>query len=92
MSIIFLKPEEADRRLLFCNNLRDIVRNGPVTASELSKRTGISTATIHNYMRGSTYPDDKKIELLADGLGVTVDDLFDDTYAPWKFGMSIEDE
>ena len=86
MAVIFLKPEEADRRLLFCNNLRDLVRNGPVNALTLAKKTGLSTKTIYSYMRGNTYPDDEKIQRLADGLGVTVDDLFDDTYAPWKFG------
>lgn len=88
--IEFLKPEEADRRLLFCDNFRYLIRHGPVNATELSKRTGISPYMINSYARGKTFPDDDRIKELADGLGVTVDDLFDETYAPWKFGGNIE--
>lgn len=89
--IIFLKPEEADRRLLFCNNLRDVIRNGPVGVTELSKRIGVSTSIIYSYMRGKTFPSDERIVELANGLGVTVESLFDDTYAPWKFSDSTND-
>lgn len=92
MSIIILKPEEADRRLLFCNNLRDLIRNGPIGAGEVSEKTGLSVPTIHGYMKGRVFPSDEKIEKLADALGVSVDDLFDDTYAPWKFGQVIDEE
>lgn len=88
----FLKSEEADRRLLFCNNLRDIVRHGAVGAVELATKIGVSPSTIYSYMRGTTYPNDSRIQELADGLGITVDDLFDDTYAPWKFGEHIDGE
>ena len=84
--IVYLKPEEANRRLLFCNNLRDIVRNGPIGAVELAKRTGLSVTTVYNYMKGRTFPSDEHIKILADGLEVTVEDLFDDTYTPWAFG------
>lgn len=88
--ITFLKPEEADRRLLFCDNFRYLIRSGPVNATELSKRTGISTHILNSYARGKTFPSDEVIKQLAEGLGVTVDDLFDETYAPWKFGGNIE--
>ena len=89
--MIFLKTEEANKRLLFCDNLRHLVRNGPVGITELSKRTGFSSKTIRGYMKGIVFPSDDKIDRLADGLGVTKYDLFDDTYAPWKFGESIEE-
>lgn len=90
--MIFLKPEEANRRLLFCNNLRDVVRNGPIGAVELAEKLGVSSSTIYGYMRGKVFPDDDRIQELADGLGVTVEFLFDDTYAPWKFGEKIDEE
>ena len=90
--MIFLKPEEANRRLLFCNNLRDMLRNGPITPAELSKRTGIGITMIYGYMRGRTFPSDDKIQQLADGLGCTVDDLFDDSCPPWIHGSSVTHE
>ena len=86
MHVMILSEEEANRRLVFCNNLRDIVRNGPIGAVELAKRTNFSVGTIYSYMRGNVLPSDDKIEQLADALGVTRDDLFDETNAPWKFG------
>lgn len=91
MGIVISKPEEANRRLLFCNNLRDIIRHGPIGVAELSKITGFSTVTIYNYYYGTTFPPEDRIQILADALGVTVNDLFDDTNAPWKFAENMKD-
>lgn len=91
MSIVILKQEEADRRLLFCNNLRDLIRNGPIGVTELSKLTGFSIPTIYNYYYGTTFPPEDRIQKIAEALSVTVDDLFDDTYAPWKFAENMKD-
>ena len=88
--ITIMKPEEARRRLIFSNNLRYLIHNGPVGAIELAKKIGVSTSTVYGYSRGPAFPTEERIQQIADGLGVTVDDLFDDTYAPWKFGESIE--
>lgn len=81
-----LKNEEARRASLFSNNLRFIVRNGPVTRSMLAKRVGVTPNTIGQYMLGRVFPNEERIQQIAAGLGITVDELFDDTYAPWKFG------
>ena len=88
MSIKIFKPDEARRRILFSNNLRDMIRHGPISATKLADKLGVTVTTVYNYTRGKSYPDDDRIEEIAVALGCTVDDLFDDTYAPWKFGES----
>ena len=82
------KNDEANRRVLFCNNLRFMIRNGPVGRSEVAIKTGINPSTISSYMLGRTFPSEDRIKQIADALGCSVDELFDDTYAPWKFGAT----
>ena len=90
--MMFLSNEEANRRLLFCNNLRDKLRHGPINPAELSRRTDISVSLIYSYMRGRTFPNEDRIRQLADGLECTVDDLFDGSCPPWIHGSSVERE
>jgi transcriptional regulator with XRE-family HTH domain len=84
----FLTTEEANRRLLFCNNLRDVIRKGPISAAEVAKRIGVATSTVKSYMRGNVFPNEERIQQLADALECTVDDLFDDSDKPWEFKIS----
>ena len=86
MKFQIMKPEEANRRVLFCNNLRYMLNNGPINHTELAKRLGLSYASIISYSKGRTFPNDERIRQIADALECTVEDLFDETYAPWKFG------
>lgn len=88
--ITIFKPEEAQRRLIFTNNLRYLLNNGPISAVGLAKKLGVSPKTIYGYSRGPAFPTEERIAQIAEALGVTVDDLFDDTYAPWKFGEPDE--
>lgn len=88
--IKIVSEEEAQRGLLFCNNLRDIVRNGSVKPKEIAAKLGVDVNVVYGYMRGKYYPSDERIEQLATILGVTVDDLFDDSVKPWEHG-SLKD-
>jgi transcriptional regulator with XRE-family HTH domain len=78
--------DEARRIVLFADNLRHIIRTKNISVTKLARQIGISTTMIHQYKSGKSFPNDYIINKLADGLGCTVDDLFDDTYAPWNFG------
>ena len=78
--------EEIKRAALFSNNLRWMLRNGPIKNSELARKIGVSPATIGLYARGRAFPNDERIRQIADALECTVNDLFDDTYIPWNFG------
>jgi transcriptional regulator with XRE-family HTH domain len=81
-----LKNEEAARAALFADNLRYIFRSRNLSKTKVANKLGLSTATIHSYLSGRTYPNEEQICQLADVLECSVDELFDDTYAPWKFG------
>lgn len=84
--IKFLSEEEAQRRLLFADNLKYIMRTKKISIDSVSKKLGVSTAAISKYTKGRTFPDDTRIKELAEALDCTVDDLFDDSYIPWVFG------
>jgi transcriptional regulator with XRE-family HTH domain len=91
MAIKILTTEEANRRVLFCNNLRFILTNGTYKKKDVARKMGITTSTLNKYTLGRVFPSEDRIQKLADVLEITVDDLFDDTYAPWKFGEHIEE-
>ena len=84
--------EEIERGILFSGNLRFMVQNGPINAAEVARRTGLSSALISKYVHGRSHPSEERIEMIAEALECTVDDLFDDTYAPWKFGEPVDEE
>ena len=76
------EPEEAKRRVTFSNNLRYIINNGPLGQAALAKKIGVSQSMISAYARGKTYPNEERIREIADALGCTVDNLFDEMYEP----------
>ena len=78
--------EEANRRLLFVDNLKYIMRTKKIPASRLALKLGVYPYVINDYTRGKVLPDDERIAQIAEALGCTVDDLFDDSYVPWIFG------
>lgn len=84
--IEFLKEEEANRRLLFVDNLRHIMRTKGISANKVAKRMDVSPYTINNYTRGKIMPNDEQLKELAQALECTVDDLFDESYIPWQMG------
>ena len=86
--IQFLPEEEANRRLLFTDNLKYIMRTKKISAVKAADRMGkgVYPTTIYKYMRGEVFPNDEVISALAAALECTVNDLFDDSYLPWVFG------
>lgn len=86
--IKILPEEEANRRLLFADNLKYLIRVKKLSAGKVADRMGkgVYPSTIYSYVRGETFPSDERIAELAVALDCTVDDLFDDSYLPWVFG------
>ncbi len=58
--------------------LREARERKFLTQEELSKRTGISVGTIHNLENGRTKPRLPTVRKLAEGLGVSPEDLIAD--------------
>ena len=81
-----LSDAEANRRLLFVDNLKYILRTKKLGVNKVALRMGVSATTVHDYIKGKVFPDDERIAKLAEALECTVDDLFDDSYLPWVFG------
>ena len=54
----------------FQHRLKESITNAGITASELSKRTGISEANISNYLNGKYVPKTDKCYLMASALSV----------------------
>jgi transcriptional regulator with XRE-family HTH domain len=84
--IKFLPEDEANRRLLFVDNLKYIIRTKKLNANKLALRMGVNPSTICDYTKGRIFPNDERIYQLAAALECSVDDLFDDSYLPWVFG------
>lgn len=86
-----VSEEEARKHLLFRDNLKFMLIAKKVSKLELAKRIGLSQSMITQYTLGRTFPSNERIKQIAAALDCTVEDLFDDSDAPWRFGMSVED-
>lgn len=84
--IEFLQDDEANRRLLFVDNLKYIMRTKKISTNRLAQKLKVYPYVISDYVRGKVFPNDERIAQLAEALECTVDDLFDDSYIPWIFG------
>lgn len=57
----------------FPNRLQSALKENNETAYSLSKKTGVSEATIGRLLKGANRPAETTIRILADGLGITYD-------------------
>ena len=60
---------------IFSNNLDNLLNEKMMTAAELSRKTGISEASLCKYRKGTYLPHGETLNLLADALNVSVDYL-----------------
>ena len=60
---------------MFAENLKAIMKDKGFTVSSLSRKTGIGKSSISQYLSGKNIPTDERKGVLAEALGVTVDDL-----------------
>jgi len=59
------------------SRIKEIRKNKKITQLRLSELTGINRASITQYENGTYEPSIEKLELIANALNVTVQDLFD---------------
>lgn len=64
----------------FKDRLLEAISKRGITAAELSRRTGISEATISQYKSGYAKPKEKKLSLLANALNVS---------PTWLMGLDV---
>lgn len=64
----------------FKDRLSEAISKREMTAAELSRRTGISEATISQYKSGYAKPKEKKLSLLANALNVS---------PTWLMGLDV---
>lgn len=67
----------------FAENLKRLRENKGLSKAELARRVGVSDVTVGDWEKGKISPRMGKVELIADTLGVTTDDLI--------FGMNSND-
>ena len=89
MSIKIVSNEQAEREEIFFDNFRHIVRIKGISYNTLAKKLDVNVSTVISYRMGRTFPNEERIEQLAEALECTVDDLFDETYKPWEFGKQL---
>lgn len=78
--------EDVKRAILFSQNLRFILREKSINITNIARKMGVTSAAINSYALGRVFPNEDRIKQLAELIGCSVDDFFDDTSAPWKFG------
>lgn len=61
--------------MTFARHLRKARQKANLSQSELARRTGICRTVINRYESGRSTPEIVNLGLIADGLGVTTDEL-----------------
>ena len=61
----------------FGKRLRLLRVQAELSAAELAEHAGVSTSSVHRYLRGECWPDLPTAALLAEALDATVDELLD---------------
>lgn len=93
---IKMKPEHLSNEeflwiTMFRNNLKWILKNKHMTITELSEKLGMTYQQFSKYTDGSTKASDELVSKIAEAIGCSVDDLLDETYCSWNYGLSEEE-
>jgi len=70
----------ADLRALHGTNVRRLMARLNMTQGEVVEATGLDERTVRSMLRGVTRPHARTLHKLAEGLGVSTDELFQDPY------------
>lgn len=57
-------------------NLRKIMADRKMTIDEMAAKTGVHKNCLYGYISFMHYPTSKQMQIMADGLGIKVTDLF----------------
>ena len=61
--------------IMFSKKLKEVLRERKITSAELARKTGFSKAAVSQYINGINIPSEKRMEILAEVLEVTVEEL-----------------
>lgn len=73
-----------DNNKAFARRLDDLLHEKRMTAADLSRRTGITEASMSKYRQGKYIPQGQNLKLIAETLGVSTDYLLGDDPVPPK--------
>ena len=65
-----------DLGLMFVTNVRRLMARFDMTLIDLAQATGLDERTLRSLLRGNSRPHSRTLHRLAEGLGVSVDELF----------------
>ena len=85
------KEEDLDWIIMFRNNLKHILKTKHISLKEVSRKIGIPATKLSCYINGPTRLSDDLVQQIANAVGCTVDELLDETYCPWNYGLTEEE-
>ena len=85
------KEEDLEWIAMFRNNLKHILKTRNSNLKEVSDKLGISIHKLSSYINGPVRLEDGLVRQIADVVGCTVDELLDETYCPWNYGLTKEE-
>ena len=93
---IKMKPEHLSNEeflwiMMFRDNLKWILKDKHMTITELSEKLGMTYQQFSKYTNGYTKASDELVNKIAEAIGCSVDDLLDETYCSWNYGLSKEE-
>lgn len=68
--------------MAFAEKLQELMDRNNIIAANLSKMTGISTASISDYLKGKKEPRGKQSVILAKALHISLDTLWETEFDP----------
>lgn len=85
------KEEDLEWIAMFRNNLKSILKTKGSSLKEVSMKLNMSQSKLSEYINGPVRLSDEMVQQIANAVGCTVDELLDETYCPWNYGLT-EDE
>lgn len=85
------KEEDLDWIAMFRNNVKAILKTKHSSLKELSTKLDIPMYKLSEYINGPSRLSDELVQQIADAVGCTVDELLDETYCPWNYGLTEEE-
>lgn len=85
------REEDLDWIIMFRNNLKAILKTKRSSLKEVGKKIGMVEHKFSALINGTSKLDDVLVKKIADAAGCTVDELLDETYCPWNYGLTAEE-
>ena len=85
------KTDDMDWIMMFRNNLKYILKTKHITLRDVSKKMNMTTYKLSSYINGTTRLSDEMVKQIAEAVGCTIDELLDETYCSWNYGLTDEE-